>query len=60
MHTPTAVHQGHAARLHQVRADVLAGAYAAHPERFVKRPPTPRPVPAEVWINRPAKEVPQA
>ncbi len=60
MHTPAAVHHGHAARLHEVRAEVLADAYAAHPERFVKRPPVPRSVPAEVWINRPAEEVPQA
>ena len=60
MFTPAAVHHGTAAELLDVRGHVLAGAYAAHPERFVKGPPTPTPVPAEVWINRPAKEVPQA
>jgi putative transposase len=60
MHTPAAVHHGRAAGLHQVRADVLAGAYAAHPERFVNGPPRPAPVPAAVWINRPVKEVSQA
>jgi hypothetical protein len=32
----------------------------AHPERFVKGPPLPRPVPAAVLINPPPKEVPQA
>ncbi len=58
--TPADVHHGRTDRLLQVRAGVLAGAYAAHPERFVKGPPRPRPVPGEVWINRPAKEVPQA
>ena len=60
MYTPADVHHGRAAELARVRADVLAGAYAAHPERFVKGPSTPAPVPAEVWINRPAMEVPQA
>ena len=60
MFTPADVHHGRADRLLEVRAGVLAGAYAAHPERFVKGPPRPEPVPAEVWINRPAKEVPQA
>jgi len=39
------------------RADVLAGACATHPERFVNGPPRPRPVPGEVRINRPPKEV---
>ena len=60
MFTPADVHHGRADRLLEVRAGVLAGAYAAHPERFVKGPPRPEPVPAEVWINRPVKEVPQA
>ena len=60
MFTPADVHHGRADRLLEVRAGVLAGAYAAHPERFVKGSPRPEPVPAEVWINRPAKEVSQA
>ena len=60
MFTPADVHHGRTDRLLQTRAGVLAGAYAAHPERFVKGPPRPESVPAEVWINRPAKEVPQA
>jgi len=59
MFTPADVHHGRADQLLEVRAGVLAGAYAAHPERFVKGPPRPESVPAEVWINRPAKEVPQ-
>ena len=53
MMTPEAVHHGHAAQLHQARARVLAAAYAAHPERFVHRPPAPRPLPTAVWINPP-------
>jgi putative transposase len=53
MMTPEAVHYGHAAQLHQARAQVLAAAYAAHPERFVRRPPTPKPLPTAVWINPP-------
>jgi putative transposase len=60
MYTPADVHHGRTVELGQVRADVLAGAYAAHPERFVRGPSTPASVPAEVWINRPAKEVPRA
>jgi putative transposase len=53
MMTPEAVHHGHAAQLHQARAQVLAAAYAAHPERFVHRPPAPKPLPTAVWINPP-------
>ena len=60
MFTPADVHHGRTDRLLEARADVLAGAYAAHPERFVKGPPRPASIPAEVWINRPLKEVPQA
>ena len=53
MMTPEAVHYGHAPQLHQARAEVLAGAYAAHPERFVRKPPLPKPLPTAVWINPP-------
>jgi putative transposase len=53
MMTPEAVHYGHADKLHQARAEVLAAAYAAHPERFVRRPPAPKPLPTAVWINPP-------
>ena len=35
------------------RAQVLAAAFEAHPERFKGRRPTPRPVPQAVWINPP-------
>jgi putative transposase len=53
MMTPQAIHYGRAARLHQARTQVLAAAYAAHPERFVRRPPEPKPLPTAVWINPP-------
>jgi putative transposase len=53
MMTPEAVHHGHAAQLHRARAEVLSDAYAAHPERFVRKPPAPKPPPTAVWINPP-------
>ncbi len=37
------------------RAIVLTTAYIAHPERFVRRPPTPAPLPSAVWINPPKR-----
>jgi len=55
--TPADVHYGRSAEMLVARAGVLAGAYAAHPERFVKGLPLPAEVPAIVWINPPAKEV---
>ena len=33
--------------------DVLLAAYAAHPERFVQKPPSPHSLPEAVWINPP-------
>src|SRR5215208_5900491 len=53
MMTPEAIHYGHAVQLHQARAQVLTAAYAAHPERFVRKPPAPKPLPTAVWINPP-------
>ena len=54
--TPAAVHHGRATELHAERARVLTAAYAATPERFVRRPPTPPDLPTAVWINKPATE----
>lgn len=54
--TPASVHHGQAQALHDDRARVLAAAYAAKPERFVRRPPTPPPVPKAAWINKPDSE----
>lgn len=51
--TPSVVHHGQADTVRQARAGVLDAAYAAHPERFVRRPPTPPELPKPAWINRP-------
>lgn len=52
--TPAMVHCGHAETVCAQRAAVLAAAYAAHPERFVRQPPKPPARPTAVWINPPA------
>jgi putative transposase len=55
--TPATVHHGRVAEVLAVRQAALDAAFAAHPERFVHRPPqTPRP-PEKVWINPPATPV---
>lgn len=54
--TPATVHAGLAPEVQAARATVLAQAYADHPERFVRRPPTPPELPTAVWINPPSKE----
>jgi len=51
--TPHDVHHGAAPERIANRALVLAGAHAAHPERFTSGPPSPPALPREVWINRP-------
>ncbi|MHB1065460.1 MAG: hypothetical protein ACYC1Z_13400 [Georgenia sp.] len=56
MHRPFDVHHGHADTVQDHRASVLAGAYTAHPERFVRHPPVPLALPETAWINPPAKE----
>jgi putative transposase len=43
MLTPADVHFGRASQVIAARQAVLTGAYAAHPERFVRRPPRPTP-----------------
>jgi hypothetical protein len=54
--TPVVVHYGVAAAVREQRQHVLAVAYAAHPERFVKGRPHPADLPQAVWINPPAKK----
>jgi putative transposase len=54
--TPAAVHHGQAEQLHTERQRVLNSAYAATPERFVRRPPTPPDLPIAAWINKPHTE----
>jgi putative transposase len=39
------------------RARVLDAAYAAHPERFVRKPPVPPGLPAAAWINKPEQHL---
>jgi putative transposase len=56
--TPEDVHYGRAAAILAERQRVLDQAYAKNPERFVRARPRPRQLPEAVWINPPAKEVP--
>ena len=53
LHTPHDVHFGLAAGRQAARALVLAAAYAARPERFVRQMPTPPALPSAAWINPP-------
>jgi putative transposase len=52
--TPATVHYGQAQTALAARQKVLAAAHATHPERFVRQPPRPMPLPSQVWINPPA------
>jgi len=56
LHTPASVHYGTAQVIREKRALVLDAAYAAHPERFVNKPPTPPLLPGAAWINKPMPE----
>jgi putative transposase len=51
--TPAIVHFGEAQAVLAQRQAVLDAAYQTHPDRFVRRPPKPLPLPSEVWINKP-------
>jgi len=51
--TPAMVHYGQVDIVGAARRQILTAAYAAHPERFVRRPPVPPPVPTAAWINPP-------
>ena len=55
-HTPADVHYGRAEQVRSERALVLDAAYAAHPERFVRKPPTPPQLPTPAWINKPEED----
>ena len=57
-HTPGDVHYGRAEAIQEQRAVVLDAAYQAHPERFVRKPPIPPPLPQIAWINKPEEETP--
>jgi hypothetical protein len=55
-HTPASVHFGTAGAVDQARQVTLNTAYAAHPERFARRPTTPK-IPEQSWINQPKPEL---
>ena len=57
--TPAMVHFGRAESVLASRQTVLDAAYQAHPDRFVRKPPKPVPLPSEVWINRPLDNGPK-
>jgi putative transposase len=54
LHTPESVHYSRAPVLDQARRLTLLEAYAAHPDRFVRKPPEPPLLPEAIWINPPA------
>jgi putative transposase len=51
------MHYGRAEAIREQRGVVLLDAYATHPERFVRKIPTPPALPAVAWINQPEEEV---
>jgi putative transposase len=53
LHTAADVHHGQATTVRAARAHVLTAACTAHPERFVRKHPTPPKLPAGSWINPP-------
>ena len=57
--TPTMVHFGQAESVLAARQAVLDAAYHEHPDRFVRKPPQPLPLPSEVWINKPLDNDPK-
>ena len=56
MLTPETVHTGRAVEVRASRQATLAAAYAAHPERFVNKVPSPPALPVAVWINKPKED----
>jgi putative transposase len=55
MLTPQAIHDGHAAQLHQARAQVLAAAYAAHPSASCTSRPSHGPCPPRCGSTHPSR-----
>jgi putative transposase len=51
--TPEVVHYGLTGEVIKARSEVLQAAYEAHPERFVRKIPSPPSVPTAAWINKP-------
>lgn len=59
MLTPEDVFLGRGPDILAHRHAVMLSAYAEHPERFVHGPPKLQALPAEVWINPPARSLEQ-
>ena len=57
--TPADVHYGLAEARVAARAETLAAAHAAHPERFPRGIPQPPARPTAVWINPPKTRAPE-
>jgi len=57
--TPQMVHYGLTTEVLNHRQRVLTEAFQQHPERFVRRPPLPTPLPDAVWINPPKPRPPE-
>jgi putative transposase len=55
-HTPADVHYGRAELVREQRAQVLTAAYAADPERCVRKAPEPPALPTVAWINEPKED----
>jgi transposase InsO family protein len=53
--TPADLHYGRADEILARRQRTLDAAFAAHPERFVRKRPSPPAIPVEVWINPPPR-----
>ena len=56
--TPDQVHYGQIDTVHAARQQVLDHAFREHPERFVKKAPTPPDKPTAAWINPPTLKSP--
>jgi putative transposase len=59
MLTPHMVHHGIATVVPDNRQRTLTTAFQLHPERFVRQPPRPAPLPEAVWINPPKPGPPE-
>ena len=57
--TPDQAHYGQIDEIYAARQITLSAAFAAHSERFVKRPPTLPNKPTAAWINLPPNKAKQ-
>lgn len=56
LHTPASVHYNTATEIRAQRTATLDAAYAANPDRFRGRRPSPPKLPTVAWINDPSRE----